>query len=124
MATFCASGSFAASWNIQTLISPTSTVPPMIATRPSICMVVCISLRVSGSTGLPCASSLGTASTVIASATQSWITKPTGDSSAEAMNQTSFDAMATIASVCTISPYMISRLAAITEAPSQTSHAL
>ena len=87
-------------------------------------MVVCISLRVSGSTGLPCPSSRGTASTVIASATQSWITKPTGDSSAEATNHASFEAIATIASVCAISPYMISRLAAITEAPSHTSQAL
>ena len=37
-------------------------------------MVVCISLRVAGSTGWPFASTRGTASTVMASATTSWMT--------------------------------------------------
>ncbi len=45
----------------------------MIATRPSVCMVVCIALRAGASYGRPFSSTRGTASTVIASATTSWI---------------------------------------------------
>ena len=74
MATFSASGSASEPWNIATLASDTSTVPPMIATRPSICMVVCIRRMVSAGMGSPRASTRGTASTVIASATASCIT--------------------------------------------------
>ena len=74
MATFCASGSSAAPANIQTFSAATSTPPPMIATRPSVCIVVCISRRISGAIGWPASSTRGTASTVIASATTSWST--------------------------------------------------
>ena len=74
MATLSASGRFSEPWNIATLASDTSTVPPMIATRPSICMVVCIRRMVSAGMGSPRASTRGTASTVIASATASCIT--------------------------------------------------
>jgi hypothetical protein len=43
----------------------------MIATRPSVCIVVCMSLRSSSTIGRPSSSNRGTASTVIASATTS-----------------------------------------------------
>ena len=59
---------------MATLASETSTVPPMMATRPSICMVVCIRRSVSAAIGWPWASMRGTASTVMASATASCIT--------------------------------------------------
>ena len=71
MATFCASGSPAAPANIQTFTADTSTLPPMIATRPSVCIVVCIRRRSSAATGSPVSLTRGTASTVIASATTS-----------------------------------------------------
>ena len=55
------------------LAAATSARPPISATRPSVCIVVCMALRVCSSYGLPFSSTRGTASTVIASATESWI---------------------------------------------------
>ncbi len=60
--------------NSSTFSSATKTLPPMIATRPRVCMVVCMSRRVSLGMGWPASSSVGTASTVIASATTSCTT--------------------------------------------------
>jgi hypothetical protein len=56
------------------LRSATITRPPITAKRPSVCMVVCISLIAPSGYGRPSSSSGGTASTVMASATTYWTT--------------------------------------------------
>ncbi len=52
----------------------TTANPLMIENRPSVCMVVCIARFASFENGVPVSSTSGIASTVMASATTSWIT--------------------------------------------------
>ncbi len=93
----------------------------MIATRPSVCMVVCMARRSSAGISRPSASRRGTASTVIASATTSWIMKPTGESRTASTNQLVTGMTAFIAAGSASRPIMMPMLAAISPAPRNTS---
>ena len=67
----------------------TSKVPKIIATLPSNCIEIFIDFNVLKSMNLPFSSTLGTASTVIASATTSCKTKPIGANKEEITNHVS-----------------------------------
>ena len=68
----------------------------MMAIRPSVCMVVCMRRSSSSGVGRPLSSWRGTASTVMASATTSWNTNPTGEISADRTYQISGGRIAAI----------------------------
>ena len=83
-------------------------------------MVVCMSLRAAGSMGSPAASTRGTASTVMASATTSCSTYPIGASSTLATYQASTGMNASRAARSVSKPSMMDRLAVMSPAPTNT----
>ena len=95
----------------------TRALPLMMAIRPRVCMVTCMRCRSFSGIGAPFSSCRGTASTVMASATTSWNTKPMGEISEETMYQMSGGRRPAIHSLCPVSPTMINRPAAISSAP-------